>query len=194
VGKGTGLGLSQVYGFGKQSGGGVVVESVVGAGSAFTLYLPEVAGCEGVDVPGAEMATVEHGNGRRVLIVEDNAAVGTFATQLLQDLGYETELANSAHRALELLNSGDHFDVILSDIVMPGMSGVELAQQVQAYYPSVPVVLTSGYSEVLVDEGRHGFEFLQKPYSMEDLSRVVRRVIRGHPDGTSRRGDAGVCS
>jgi CheY-like chemotaxis protein len=114
-----------------------------------------------------------------VLVVEDNREVGEFSTQLLQDLGYVTTWAANAQEALRLLaESPRGFDVVFSDVVMPGMSGVELGQQIRQSYPSLPVVLTSGYSHVLAEEGRHGFELLQKPYAAEELSKVLRRITR----------------
>jgi CheY-like chemotaxis protein len=183
VGKGTGLGLSQVYGFAKQSGGDVAVESELGKGTTFRLYLPKVE----PDVELEDAKDRNHGDGQdengrgcRVLVVEDNIEVGRFSTQLLQDLGYETTWAANASEALKLLEE-DHarFDVVFSDVVMPGMSGVELGREVQKRFPGVPVVLTSGYSHVLAEDGRHGFELLHKPYAVEDVSRVLRRMTRG---------------
>ncbi|MCW8084204.1 hybrid sensor histidine kinase/response regulator [Sabulicella glaciei] len=181
VGKGTGLGLSQVYGFAKQSGGDVAVESPPGQGATFTLLLPRVAPPEPVDASGRDRdAAMEDGRGRRVLVVEDNADVGTFSTQLLQDLGYETVWAANAGEALHHLSEG-RFDAVFSDVVMPGMSGIELGLEIRRRHPGLPVVLTSGYSHVLASEGRHGFELLQKPYAAAELSRVLRQA-------TTRRG------
>jgi PAS domain S-box-containing protein len=183
VGKGTGLGLSQVYGFAKQSGGDVEVESEPGKGTTFKLYLPKVEREVGLDEAASDgrgSGQHEDGRGCRVLVVEDNIEVGQFSTQLLQDLGYKTTWAANAHEALKLLEE-DHtrFDVVFSDVVMPGMSGVELGREIGQRYPSLPVVLTSGYSHVLAEEGRHGFELLHKPYAVEDVSRVLRRATRG---------------
>ncbi len=176
VGKGTGLGLSQVYGFAKQSGGEVMVESQVGKGSTFTLYLPEVTAPTDV-VAESEPEPLVDGHGTRVLVVEDNQDVGTFTTQTLAELGYVTVWAPDAEHALQrLAESADHFDIVFSDVVMPGMGGIELGQEVRRLYPSLPVVLTSGYSHVLAQNGTYGFELLHKPYSVEQLSRVLRKA------------------
>ncbi len=179
VGKGTGLGLSQVFGFAKQSGGDVDVESRGGVGTTFTLYLPQVEP-EGTIASGMEAsALVAKGAGRRVLVVEDNLDVGAFSTQLLQDLGYRTTWATNAEEALRLLSEdASAFDVVFSDVVMPGMNGIELGQCIRRLHPDLPVILTSGYSHVLAEEGRHGFDLLQKPYSVEALSRILRKAPR----------------
>ena len=186
VGKGTGLGLSQVYGFAKQSGGDVAVESEVGCGTTFTLYLPQAERGAGAAVAeedasaeeGGPGGPVEGGRGRRVLVVEDNVEVGRSSTQVLQDLGYETTWAANADEALARLGKGLLVDAVFSDVVMPGMSGVELGREIRRRHPGLPVVLTSGYSHVLAEEGTHGFELLHKPYAAEELSRVLRRVTR----------------
>jgi signal transduction histidine kinase/PAS domain-containing protein len=179
VGKGTGLGLSQVYGFAKQSGGDVVVESEVGRGSTFTVYLPLVEAPPEVGRAPEQKGGRSHaGRGDRILVVEDNVEVGTFSTQLLQDLGYVTTWAANGADALKLLEERpDGFDAVFSDVVMPGMSGVDLGHEIRRRFPGLPVVLTSGYSHVLAAEGPHGFELLHKPYAVEDLSRILRRVI-----------------
>ncbi|HYF52642.1 MAG TPA: PAS domain S-box protein [Salinarimonas sp.] len=184
VGKGTGLGLSQVFGFAKQSGGDVGVRSQVGQGTTFILYLPRTDQDAEVDEANhAEHANAVEGRGRRVLVVEDNVDVGTFSTQILQDLGYETTWASNASEALSHLEQGHAVDVVFSDVVMPGMSGIELGEEIRRRFPGLPVVLTSGYSHVLAAEGRHGFELLHKPYAVEELSRVLRRVARGARGG-----------
>ncbi|GEO43383.1 hypothetical protein SAE02_75310 [Skermanella aerolata] len=186
IGQGTGLGLSQVYGFVKQSGGDVVVDSDPNRGATFTLYLPrvehEAADTIPADAPGA--LPPEDGRGCRVLVVEDNVEVGIFSTQLLQDLGYQATWAASANEALNLLGQQHNFDAVFSDVVMPGMGGVELGREIRRRYPGLPVVLASGYSHVLIAEGRHGFALVRKPYTVEELSRVLRQAIQEHP-GTS---------
>jgi two-component system NtrC family sensor kinase len=179
AGHGTGLGLSQVFGFARQSGGEVAVTSEVGKGSIFTLYLPRSAGSGESRPPTAEEARALDGRGMSVLVVEDNPEVGQFANDALADLGYATRLVSSATHALEeLAIDADRFDVVFTDVVMPGMTGLELAQEIRRCYPDLPVVLTSGYSHVLSEHGSHGFELLQKPYSVEQLSRVLHRVGR----------------
>jgi PAS domain S-box-containing protein len=174
VGKGTGLGLSQVFGFAKQSGGEVHVESAPGRGTTFTLYLPRVEAANDDARPVRRAQPIPAGGGR-VLVVEDNAQVGEFAAQLLEDLGYRTVLAGNAAEALARLEADAHgFDLVFSDVVMPGMGGVEFGQTVRRRWPSLPVVLTSGYSHVLAADARHGFPLLHKPYSVDGLSRVLR--------------------
>jgi PAS domain S-box-containing protein len=176
VGKGTGLGLSQVYGFAKQSGGELHVESKVGRGSTFTLYLPR-AEAKPVVTPSQpdEEAGAPATERRNVLLVEDNTQVGEFARQMLEDLGYTATWAPNAKAALRLMEEGaDRFDVVFSDVVMPGMNGVELGKEIRRRWPNLPVILTSGYSHVLADGGAQGFELLHKPYSVEGLSQALR--------------------
>lgn len=176
VGQGTGLGLSQVFGFAKQSGGEVTVVSQVGKGSVFTLYLPRVVGDVSPALSASEASVIE-GHGVSVLVVEDNRDVGMFTTDALGELGYATMLTHSADEALKALaRDAGRYDVVFSDVVMPGMTGVELAQEVRQRYPDLPVVLTSGYSQGLAQHGTSGFELLQKPYSIEQLSRVLARA------------------
>ncbi|MCW8084203.1 GAF domain-containing hybrid sensor histidine kinase/response regulator [Sabulicella glaciei] len=184
VGKGTGLGLSQVYGFAKQSGGDVVVESPPGQGATFTLLLPRAQRQETVEPPAppaAETDPRDGGDGRRVLVVEDNLQVGEISTQILRDMGYETVWATDAQAALAFLSDQHRFDVVFSDVVMPGMSGIELGEEIRRRHPGLPVVLTSGYSDVLAEEGSHGFDLIHKPYAAAELSRILRRLTRRDP-------------
>ena len=179
VGKGTGLGLSQVFGFAKQSNGDVDVHSVQGQGTTFTLFLPH-GQQSGVATP--MKPALPRGKsgcpGTFVLIVEDNHVVGQFATEMLLDLGYRTAWASNAMEALEMLGRNDpHIDLMFSDVIMPGMNGVELATQVRRSYPDLPIVLTSGYSDVLAAEGTHGFNLIPKPYSIEALSRTLNDML-----------------
>lgn len=181
VGKGTGLGLSQVYGFAKQSGGEVIVESTLGQGTTFTLYLRRVE-----TGPAATQDAVTHGSEDRsptfgrILVVEDNSQVGEFAVQLLVDVGYTTTLALEAQSALALIETDPTaFDVVFSDVIMPGtLTGVDLAVEIRRRWPELPVVLTTGYSNVLAEGGGEGFDVLRKPYSVETLSNLIRDVLR----------------
>ena len=178
VGEGTGLGLSQVFGFTKQSGGGIVVTSTEGEGATFIMYLPRVEGQDGIAVETGDNS-LPLGEGACVLVVEDNTEVGMFATEALAELGYHTVWAMDAAKALtELAVGSDRFDVVFSDVMMPGMSGIELGQEIARLYPKLPVVLTSGYSEVLAQSGTHGFELVHKPYSIDTLSRALRKMSR----------------
>ena len=173
LGRGTGLGLSQVYGFAKQSGGEVNVTSTLGKGTTFTLYLPysdkrsEVAA-------DFKQSFASDGRGR-VLVVEDNHQVGIFARQILEDMGYETALAIDGPAALKCLEDSEGaFDVVFSDVVMPGMTGVDLGRRIRECWPRLPFILTSGYSDALAADNRHGFPLIRKPYSLDELARAIR--------------------
>jgi two-component system NtrC family sensor kinase len=179
VGHGTGLGLSQVFGFAKQSGGEVDVMSEVGKGSCFTLYLPRVP-ADGLPqrLPAQEAPPVD-GLGMSVLVVEDNIEVGTSAKDALTELGYAPTLVGNAATALEeLIRNPGSFDVVFSDVVMPGMSGIDLASEIRRRDLDLPVVLTSGFSQVLSQHGSCGYELLQKPYSIEQLARALDKAGR----------------
>lgn len=178
VGKGTGLGLSQVFGFAKQSGGEVLVHSTMGEGTTFTLYLPRSTAAALPAALARVSQTRADGVGARVLVVEDNLQVGEFSTQTLTDLGYSTCWVKSGSEALaRLATQEEHFDAVFSDVVMPGMNGVELAGHIGRLYPRLPVVLTSGYSPALVQGHSPGFTFLQKPYSIEALAQMLRVAL-----------------
>jgi PAS domain S-box-containing protein len=186
VGRGTGLGLSQVYGFVQQSGGKVTVDSVEGLGATFTLLLPRTAKALSPVEPH-EYGFADAREGCCVLVVEDNTEVGEFSTQLLNDLGYYTTLACDGPSALKLLNERPgEIDIVFSDVVMPGMDGVALGCEIRRQFPGLPVVLASGYSHVLAEEGSHGFPLLHKPYSVESLSKVLRAVARPGSGSSAR--------
>ncbi|BDL39071.1 ATP-binding protein [Methylorubrum sp. GM97] len=190
VGRGTGLGLSQVFGFAKQSGGDVDVASAVGEGTTFTLYLPEVSdGPSQMPIPDRDAGVAPSGQGQPVLLVEDNLEVGRFCAQILEDLGYAPVWVVNAEEALERLGTdGAGFRAVFSDVVMPGMGGIELAKALRIRIPNLPVVLASGYSHVLAREDSHGFELLHKPYSAAQIGRVLGRVIAASPPPVRNRG------
>ncbi|MGZ8352654.1 MAG: ATP-binding protein [Allosphingosinicella sp.] len=181
VGKGTGLGLSQVYGFAAQRGGDVQVESVVGEGTTVTLILP----CsESGEVPAARPepeAVHKHRTGR-ILLVDDNEEVGAFAETLLVELGHRVMRARTGAEALELAGAGG-FDAVFTDVVMPGMSGIELADALAPVLPGVPVVLTTGYSDEISRAGGVGRPVVFKPYRLETLSGVLDDVLAPRGEG-----------
>ena len=182
VGRGTGLGLSQVIGFAKQSGGDVDVKSRAGEGTTFTLYLPEVAAPLVAPAPAGPAPEAGAEAQLRILVVEDNLEVGRFCTQILEELGHHPVWAENAEAALvELDRSETPFDAVFSDVVMPGMGGIALARLLRERRPELPVVLTSGYSHVLAQDDAHGFELLRKPYSAQELARVLREMARRRP-------------
>ena len=171
-GEGTGLGLSQVFGFAKQIGGAVAVESEPEKGATFTLYLPASRGA----AAGERQANGTHALGR-VLIVEDDTLVAELAAGMLGELGFECTVTHSAKEALERLTGGEKPKLIFSDIIMPGgISGLELARKVRDRFPELPILLTTGYSEQVA--GSHGFPVLQKPYEMDSLASALGGVLK----------------
>ena len=176
--KGTGLGLSQAYGFAKQSGGEIDVRSRMGQGTCFTLYIPR-AGAAELPTSHPAQARPQAADKLSILLVEDNDDVGQFALALLSEVGHSTTRAGNASEALGIL-AAEHanFDLVFTDVVMPGMDGIELAKEVRSRWPGLPIVLTSGYSHVLAKEGDHGFALLQKPYSLQELETFLERFGR----------------
>ncbi|MEG3167239.1 ATP-binding protein [Sphingomonas sp. LB3N6] len=176
VGHGTGLGLSQVFGFVKQSGGEVIVDSRPGKGATFTLYLPRERSEAPIATDPARMVYPEQAP-VRILVVEDNPDVGAFAIAALGDLGHDIVFARDAEEALATLEDlAPPVDIVFSDVMMPGMNGIELALEIRQRFPETAILLTSGYSEIISKEGAYGFELLRKPYSMEELAAAIRNV------------------
>ncbi len=173
VDKGTGLGLSQVYGFAKQSRGEIDVVSEVDRGATFTLYLPQSSKGR-VKAAPAEVDCLDV-PARRILLVEDNEGVGAFAAGLLRELGQAVVWVGDGQAALEVLeHRACEFDLVFSDVVMPGISGIDLGHRINEMWPQLQVVLTSGYSHILAEEGAHGFRLLNKPYAIDGLIGVLR--------------------
>jgi PAS domain S-box-containing protein len=190
LGKGTGLGLAQVYGFSHQSGGSVVATSAVGSGTTITIYLPRK---HAALVKTAEQAPAELGVSGQgtILVVEDNAEVAEVTASLVEQLGYRTLRAENAADALNLLQRGDKIHLVFSDVVMPGsMNGIALAQEIGNRYPQIPVLLTSGYSDVVqATESKRAI--LRKPFQLPALEKSIREALeRGLArDGASDGGD-----
>ena len=187
LGKGTGLGLAQVYGFSHQSGGTVVATSAVGSGTTITIYLPrrQAAVIEAVEAPPTQPIVPGQGT---ILVVEDNAEVGDVTASLVEQLGYRTLRAENATDALNLLRQGEKVDLVLSDVVMPGgMNGMALAQEIGNHHPHIPVLLTSGYSDV-VQAAESQFAILRKPFQLAALEKSIREALeRGATRDKSER-------
>jgi signal transduction histidine kinase len=176
VGKGTGLGLSQVLGFATQAGGTATIKSVVGKGTTVQVYLPRAAAPAIADARVAREAPVR-GTGR-ILVVEDDDAVAGTAVQLLELIGYGSHRVQDARTALGMLLGGEKFDLVFSDIVMPGgMGGLELAQRIRRHFPDLPILLASGYSHAMAEVAKEGFDIIAKPYRADALADAIRRTI-----------------
>ncbi len=181
TGKGSGLGLSQVYGFLRQSGGQVDIESRPGEGAVIRLTLPRSASA--ALAPGARRAASQESGGERVLVVEDDPAVLALACDLLSEMGYEVTTATDARQALEVLRGKRPVDLLFSDIVMPGgLNGVGLARQAQALRPDLPILLTSGFVGEGSVLGANEYPLIDKPYEATALASTIRSLL-DHPGG-----------
>jgi signal transduction histidine kinase len=178
VGKGSGLGLSQVYGFAKQAGGSVSVQTAPGAGTRVMLHFPRTL---------EDPAALEHGTApaeapggsETILAVEDNELVRAFVVQALQDLGYGVIAASSGREAMGILKSGAAMALLFTDVVMPkGMSGIELANEAMQLRPGLKVLLTSGFAaHPAGEQAATEFPCLAKPYSIAELAVCLRAVL-----------------
>jgi PAS domain S-box-containing protein len=179
VGKGTGLGLSQVYGFVKQSGGHVKIESSIDVGTTVRIYLPRAAGVAGI-ASMTPMHDEQYCGDESVLVVEDDHGVRDFAVSVLRELGYRVIEAASGDTALGLLEATPDIDLLFTDIVMPGvLGGADLAKAALARRPELRVLFTSGYTTRFVgkDWPASTVELLRKPYRSIDLAARVRSVL-----------------
>ena len=186
-GKGTGLGLAMTYGFVKQSGGHVSIESRPGQGTTVRLYLPRAAEAAALRGDGAAKGDRSLGGMETILLVEDDELVRRYAQAQLAALGYRVLHAEDGQQALRLLQGGEPVDLLFTDVVMPGMSGRELAQQALAQRPRLRVLYTSGYTEdAIVHEGRlePGVRLLAKPYRRDELARSIRGLLDAAPPQT----------
>jgi signal transduction histidine kinase len=176
VGKGTGLGLSQVYGFAAQSGGAAQIDSKVGKGTTLTIFLP-ASDKPLPAAPHVNQPVVAKEMGGRILLVEDNEEVGDLAETLLGELGHAVVRARNGPEALSLADGGAQFDIVFSDVVMPGMTGLELAGELKQRRPLMPIILTTGYSDGIIAAGSQGFPVVRKPYRMETLAIAVDEAL-----------------
>jgi CheY-like chemotaxis protein len=183
LGQGTGLGLSMVYGFVKQSGGHVTIYSEMGQGTTVKLYFPRYLG-DGVGDPATTRSEIPTGSeGEVVLVVEDNEDVRSYSVMSLVELGYQVIQAPQADAALGVLQSGERIDLLFTDIVLPGSSGRELADQAATLRPGLKVLFTTGYSRnAIVHNGRldADVQLLTKPFTFEQLATRVRDVLDMH--------------
>lgn len=176
VGKGSGLGLSTVYGFAKQSGGGLRLDSAPGGGTRVTLYLPS-AGPSDPAMPQPQ-APDEAGPGSgTILVAEDNPDVREVSVAMLEDLGYRTLVARDGHQALAVLRGPGRIDLLFTDVAMPGgISGVELARQARDIRPGLRVLLTTGYAGLELAAGEE-FPVIPKPFRSAELGRALARLL-----------------
>ena len=179
VGKGTGLGLSMAYGFAKQSNGHLSIYSELGEGTTVSIYLPVHA--DQADEIKEKSPGVSPGGNEKILLVEDDAALATLACHMLEDFGYRVEVAGNVAEGLELYHQHDDFDLLLTDMILPGgRNGRELAEELLVLSPELKVLYMSGYTEnAVLHHGRleEGVVLLQKPFRAAELSTTVRQVL-----------------
>jgi PAS domain S-box-containing protein len=185
IGKGTGLGLSQVYGFARQSGGGVAIDAALGKGASVRLYLPRSASAP---VEAEPVATgVASGPALRILLVEDDAEVGDLVAMMLEDLNHQVFRADGAPAFARFMASGQAIDLLITDLIMPGdKTGVDLARDAVKARPGLPVILSSGYTgEALASADGAPWPLLRKPYAADELAQAILGVMAGEASLTS---------
>lgn len=179
IGKGTGMGLSQAYGFARQSGGALALDSRPGHGTTVSFYLPAEPGLSQAATAHAALPPTAPSGIGTVLVVEDDPAVAEMAVAALEKRGYTVSLAHDAEAALEQLDMAGCFDLVFSDIVMPGrLNGVQLAEKVRSRMPATPVLLTTGYADAAMSVDARRFPILSKPYDLQELATRVASLIK----------------
>ena len=181
-GRGTGLGLSMVDGLVAQSGGAMRISSEVGVGTTIELWLPVAAPETADEGRPAVLPRIDGLRACRVLVVDDDPIVAAGTAAMLEDLGHSAIEAGSAEIALQVLSSQPGIDFVITDHAMPGMTGTDLAERIRRTWPSVPVVLASGYPELPGDE--LGVPRLSKPYRQEELARLLASMVDSEPQPT----------
>jgi signal transduction histidine kinase len=179
IGKGTGLGLSMVYGFVRQSGGHVAVESAPGVGTTVALYLPKATQKPDAEAEGIQTQAIPPGS-ERILVVDDNEDLLEVTSAMLTTFGYRVLCARNGAEAIQMLESGQEFELLFSDVVMPnGMNGVELAREARRLSKGIKILLTSGYAGDVLERHQAVDEFpiIDKPFRLADLARRLRSIL-----------------
>jgi CheY-like chemotaxis protein len=181
-GKGTGLGLAVVYGVVRGHNGYINVDSEVGAGTVFTIYLPRVM--NGKQTPKAKQTTSKLvGGTEHILMIEDEATVGEIGVDILRDLGYTVQIARNGMEAIQMLaESRETFHLVVLDMNMPKLGGRSTFEYLRKHHPQIKVLVCSGYSAQMLEDGHfmssiHGF--IQKPYEIDDFAMTIRSVLDG---------------
>lgn len=188
VGKGTGLGLSQVIGFIQQSNGQISLDTEVGRGTCFSLYLPRSTDEHSAEFEPSDASTVETGHGELILVVEDDDQLRSFTEEALREIGYKVETAANAGEAKTRFQSGPRPDLLLTDIVMPGQSGLALAAEIRQLDETVGILFMSGHAFKVSDEDDDipASDLLKKPFTLEELSARVSSALAKQA-GSARR-------
>jgi PAS domain S-box-containing protein len=187
TGKGTGLGLAMVYGFVKQSGGTITIDSEIGRGTIFRMYLPRAPRRPGVDEAG-ERHKWNAGPPSRILVVDDNSAVRTITAVMLRTFGHDAVEAASGQDALTVLERDRQFDLLIIDLAMPDLDGAEFAESAEQLIPGVPRLFITGYAEASRRLQRAGGEVVKKPFRRAQLAEKLRRVLPApaRPEGAAQ--------
>jgi len=179
-GEGTGLGLAVVHGIVKSYRGGITVSSEPGKGSAFEIYLPGVYPAR-EPVRAVKAEPLPLGGNERILFVDDERAIVEVAQGILERLGYKVEVRTSSIEAREMFRANpDRFELVITDMTMPNMTGDKLAQEILSIRPGIPIILCTGFSEYITEERAKALgiqEFVMKPLVMRDLATVIRRAL-----------------
>jgi CheY-like chemotaxis protein len=176
-GKGSGLGLSMVHGLAEQSGGWMRIVTAPGQGTRISIALPVAEPGEVVKPELVRREVAPASRPYRLLLVEDDVLVAMGVTAVLEDLGHQATRAMDGAQALSVLNSGETFDLVITDYAMPGMTGLELAHAIKASWPDLPVVLATGYAELPTGSAPIGMKRLFKPFRPAELSELLSEIL-----------------